>query len=269
MFQVSVADDVLSAQPNRVEEFPGVFSGWHGPLLFLISPHSSSDVDNLTQRAEAARAAVERFWLVTSRGVELPGRWADADGDLPDSVVHPCLLDDGVVIGVAPIDGVVPAQADTMLRIVLGELHSRRVSAHVSCPPSGVDDRSLPPWAAGDESPTDANPRTREDSQQVWYVFRAVHCTTTTGVPYLDREWFRPDGTWSRDMTGALTFENISDSMREVGEFVRRLRVETGADRDPRIAQLNGVLLSAGQDVPLPVPPDSVRDHGHVWRAPV
>jgi hypothetical protein len=265
VFEVSVSDDVLSAQRNGVREFPWLFNGWRGPVLFLVSPHPFSETDNVRQRAEAAQAATQRFWNVDLMGVELPGKWAGES--VTDSVVEPQLLDDGIVVGAFCGDLIGPNQAETLLRILIGELYGRQVSAHVSCPPADVDHRNLRAWPTGSEQP-EVRRFPRDSPDHSWYVYRTVHCVTTTGVRYLEWEWLQPDGTWSRDRTGALTFASTRDAMREVGDFVTRVREETGADEDPRVNNVNGLLLHPEQDHGWPMPPDDIRDHGHVWNLP-
>jgi hypothetical protein len=202
---------------------------------------------------------------VTTSGQELPGTWASHD-PCPNYVEGPRVADDSVLVGASDDDGIDPPQAATMLRILLGELHSRRISARVSCPPADLDVRGLPAWSPTvEENSGSVGEKTREMAPEVWFVDRRVHTVTTTGVPYTDVDWLHPDGTWSRDREGARTFENTPNSMREVGEFIGRLREELHEElRHPD--DINGVLMSPDRDWPFPLPPDTIRDHGHAWR---
>lgn len=269
MLEIEVADDALAAQRNGVSEFPGVFSGWLGPVQFLISPLASPGGASLTALASVAHAASERFWCVTDQGLELPGTWATWNDRVPDEVVEPRIFDDGVVVLASWKDEITPPQAATMLRIVLAELHAQEVSARVSCPPSGLDVRSLP-FAPSSGAQSDGSTRARDESEKRWYVSRAVRTSTTTGVPYDEAEWLQPDRTWSRSQTGAISFDDTASGKAEVIQLVTELRQQADAGRkDPRLGEVNGFLTSPEVEArSTPMPPDSIRDHGHTWTEP-
>jgi hypothetical protein len=247
-----------------------MFSGWYGGVCFLVSPLPSAGGGELSELAGAGKAAVDRFQFVTEQGVELPGAWAVFEDDVPNAFVGPCLVEDGVAVGADGRDAIWPPQAATMLRIVLGELQSRKLSASVSCPPAGLDVWNLPAWSSIAESPSDGGSRARDDSGKRWFVQRTVRSVTTTGVGYTDLEWLQPDRTWSRDKSGAITYEHTPDGRAAVTELAIRLREEAdAAGRDPRLGSPTGVLTSPDEAVgPNRLPPDAIRDHGHVWREP-
>ena len=268
MFEIEVADDVLTAQPGGFSEFPGMFTGWRADVCFLISPLPPGQAREISELGSAAQAAVDRFHFVTGGGIELPGPWAVFDDDVPNGFVGPCRFEDGVIVGAGGQDGTWPPQAATMLRIVLGELHSRKVSARVSCPPSTLDVWALPVWSPVDESSSVRSARTHDDSGKRWYVVRTVRCVTTTGLRYFEDEWLRPDRTWSRDMAEAISFEQTPNGRAVAGDLVVTLR-EAADPADRRFGEVNG-LLTQPEDQARPdlLPPDAIRDHGHVWAAP-
>jgi hypothetical protein len=262
VYEVSVADDVLTAQPDGIREFVDELTGWSGPVLFLVTPSSTAECD-LALVAEAAHAAAERFALVTSSGVELPGSWAMHDDLQPDAVVEPRRYDDGVVVGAFCEDGITPPQADTMLRVLLGELHSRRLSARVSCPPGPVDPESLPVWPGYE--PPEPRPKAAPEDRR-WFVTRTLRCVTTTGVPYTETEWLQTDRTWGRGRSDALTLEQTDTGPLAIRDLIASLpRDSTDASR---VSGVHGVLTSPDGEASGRVPPDTIRDHGHAWQKP-
>jgi hypothetical protein len=271
VFEIEVADDVLAAQSNGVSERPGLLSGWLGPVRFGVAPLASSGGRDLQSAATAAQAAAGRFWFVTAHGVELPGDWAAFDDDVPSEVFGPLLFQDGVLVGASAEDEITPAQGATMLRIVLGELHNRKVSARVSCPPASLNHWNLPAWPEADGSRVDRSSAARDDSAKRWFVFRTVRSVTTTGLRYHDLEWLQPDWSWSRDPAAAMSVENKPGSRAEAAELVTRLREQAtaiGRD-DPRLGEVNSVLMFPEDRLTFhSLPSDSIRDHGHTWREP-
>jgi hypothetical protein len=270
VLQIEVADDVLTAQPNGFSEFPGMFTGWRGDVCFLVSPLPSSGGGDLRDLAAAGQSAVDRFQFVTGQGVELPGSWAVFDDDVPTGVVGPSVFEDAVVIGAGGEDGIWPPQAATMLRIVLGELHQRNISARVSCPPRELNVWKLPGWPSGDDSRSDGSEPARDGSEKHWYIRRAVRTATTTGVRYDDREWLQPDRTWSRDPESALRFDDSQDGRADATRLVVTLREESDATGTAAsLGEVTGVLTSPEVEArSWPMPPESIRDHGHIWTEP-
>ncbi len=267
MYEVIVADDVLSAQDNGMSESPGIFTGWLGPVLFHVQPHPPDASGDLSGIIAAAAAAVERFGLVSAAGLELAGEWMTAERSVADAI-GPRLFRDGVVLGAFGKDEITPAQGATILRVLLGELHGRQVGARVSCAPAGIRMDDLPEVPAS--SPTHDEPEpTVDDPPKRWFVERGVRAVTTTGVPYVDLDWLLPDGTWSRDEQLAVSWDNTRESMMEMGALVTRLREEAESAPDPAHTEIMGVLVTPGRGNPeFSRPPASIRDHGHVWIPP-
>ena len=265
MYEVLVDDDVLAAQSNGVSDSPGVFVGWLGPVLFLVEPHPPTD--DLSDLASAARGAAERFALVNSAGVEMPGHWVAVE----QPGAEPCgpwQLGDGVVVGAFAKDEVTPAQGATILRVLLGELHSRKVGARVSCAPAGIEVDDLPEVPAS-SPPGDEPAPAGEETPKRWLVQRGVRTTTTTGTSYVDLEWLLPDGTWSRNEQLAVSWDNTREAMMEMGALVTRMREEAEQVADPAYTEIMGVLSSPGLgNQGFPRPPAAIRDHGHGWRSP-
>lgn len=269
MVDVRVADDVLAAQPNPVAELPGALSGWLGPVRFVIAPPAHMGDNDLQNLATAAQAAANRFWQVTAYGVELPGPWAASDDDVPTEVFGPLLFQNGLVVGASAEDPITPAQGATMLRIMLGELHSRNVNADVSCPPAGLNHWTLPAWPDVQGSGVDSA-QVLDDSEKRWFVVRTVRTVTTTGVGYHELEWLQPDRSWSRDAAYPIGLENTPGGRAAAVELVTRLREQASATNgDPHLGEVNSVLLFPEKRLLFhSLPPDWIRDYGHTWREP-
>jgi hypothetical protein len=267
VYEVLVDDDVLAAQSTGVSDSPGVFVGWLGPVLFLVEPHPPTSDGDLSDVASAAGAAAERFSLVNTAGVEMPGQWAA----LEQPGAEPCgprLLGAGVVVGAFAKDEVTPAQGATILRVLLGELHSRKVGARVSCAPVGSEVDDLPEVPAPPEPRDEPAPAGAETPKR-WFVQRGVRATTTTGASYVDLEWLLPDATWSRNEQHAVSWDNTREAMMEMGALVTRMREEAEQVADPAYSEIMGVLVPPNRGNPgFPRPPAAIRDHGHVWRSP-
>jgi hypothetical protein len=112
-------------------------------------------------------------------------------------------------------------------------------------------------------------PDAGEEPAKRWFVYRHEPTVTTTGVPYVEWEWLRPDGSWSRDREGTLSFEDESspggsDALGALRATIERLREEADGDARP----VNGLLLSPLEGDSSSLPPDAIRDHGHTWTTP-
>jgi hypothetical protein len=267
VYEVIVTDDVLAAQGNGVSDSPGAFVGWLGPVLFLLEPHPPSSDGDLSQLVAAAAAAAERFELVNAAGVEMPGQWMAIEQPGADSW-GPRHFRDGVVVGAFAKDEVTPAQGATILRVLLGELHSRKVGARVSCAPAGIEVDDLPEVPAPPET-RDEPASPGEQTAKRWFVQRGVRATTTTGASYVDIDWLLPDGTWSRNDQFAESWENTREAMMEMVALVTGMREDAERVADPAYTEIMGVLLTPGDgDASFPLPPAAIRDHGHVRRSP-
>jgi hypothetical protein len=55
--------------------------------------------------------------------------------------------------------------------------------------------------------------------------------------------------------------------MQQAGDLVLHLRAELG--EAPEVGDINAVLLRPDKAAPLPLPPDTIRDHGHTWSMPI
>ncbi len=226
-------------------------------VLFLVEPVPPTH--DLLEVLEAAMAATARFELVDEMGVEHPGEWALLGVSGTDSV-GPKLLGGGVVVGAFAKDEVTRPQATTIREVLLDELRNRGLECRVSAAPAGTVADDLPD--ARPAAPERSRPQQEQEAKR-WFVQRGVRTRTTTGKPYVDLDWLRADGTWTRDHELARSWPNDRESMIEMGALVVRLREQADAAPDPRFGEVTGVLLTPGLGNPgFPRPPVEIRDPG-------
>lgn len=267
MTRVTVAEDVLIAQPNPSREpdydllaergiESWLVTGWFDGVRFLISPDrapssaapSVSGME-LEALATAVRNAAKRYWLVDESGRELPGEWALSDWHTPDFVLGPLRSDDGFVVATATKDGVPLRMGETLVGILRGELERHQLDARISCLPSDVEVMDLPPW----DEPVDE--RHDQDGEKFWYVERSVTRTTTTGVKYFANEYLRPDRQWTSHRSEGIRFPE--DDRAGVADFVSEVRAR---GEDP-VGNVSGLLMPADPDnEPSPLPPKEIRE---------
>jgi hypothetical protein len=215
-------------------------------VRFVAAPLESTDAGDLQDLGAATKAAVDRFWFVSAQGVELPDASAAAvDGSVPTEAFGPLLFEDGVLVGASADDEITPPQAEAMLQILIGELHSRKVRARVSCPPSDLNEWGLTPWGGGDESGSDGASKGSEDSGSRWFIQRTVWSVTPAGISHDDVEWLLPNGTWGQMKAGAVSFDDTPSSRSAARDLVVRLRQEASdAGADPQFGEVTAVLIT-------------------------
>ncbi|WP_151084616.1 hypothetical protein [Nocardioides cynanchi] len=271
MAQVTVADDVLSAQPGTVREMDvtqlvehgveeWVIDHWLGDLRFLVSlgspSGSSGGTAGLDAVVDAVRAAAERFWLVDESGHEHPdlSSTPDADSRTPDQVVGPLRLGSGVVVATGTKDGVTVPMGEALVSILREELGRLEVDVHVTCLPEDVGLDDLVPFdTAPAPEPTE---RAAGPAQKFWYVARPV-ARRGRGARAFDRHFLTPDLSWSPDQEDGISFDEAD---RDVAvRLVMRLR----ADDDGQEGEVLALLLGATSERPRPLlPADPDRDPG-------
>jgi hypothetical protein len=273
MAQVTVAEDVLSGQPEPVRELDvnllverdiqeWLIDHWLGEVRFLVSPGGGAPLgtaesqapteQQLDNVATAVRAAVERFWLVEESGRELPGSWAVPDSRTPDVVLGPLRSDAGIVVATRTQDGVTVPMGEALVKILREELEGLDEDTHIACLPSEVELNDLTPW----DDPAPAETATENQGQSdtmFWYVTRWVE-TTVNGFRRQDTYYLRADMTWVADPAEGVSFAEADDD--SVRALLVQLRAEAGGDHPDSI---NAHLLAATSDEPHPLRPEETQ----------
>jgi hypothetical protein len=273
MAQVTVADDVLSAQPNPVRELDiealterdveeWVIDHWQSDVRFLVLPdrphpatpsHADADAEaRLEAVASGVRAAAERFWLVDESGRELPDLSATylADFRTPDQVVGPLRSGPGVAVATGTKDGVTVPMGKVLVDILRQELERLEVDSHIAALPGDVDLAGLTPYDDG-VPPEPEGPSDVRFEGKFWYVSRPVTQTSANGVRRFDRHYLCPDLSWSRDQADGISY--AQSDRATVFELVVQLRAE-----DDEEGEVTALLLPATSAAPHPMPPEEI-----------
>ena len=269
MAQVTVADDVLSAQPGTVRELDVaalverdvqelVIDHWLGDVRFVVSPLNASPAAGAEAEAQTGavaagvRAAAERFWLVDESGRELPDLAATEVADLhtPDQVVGPLRSDSGIVVATGTKDGVTVPMGEALVKILREELGRLDVDVHIACLPEEIElDDLMPHDTTAPDAPAQSAPRFE---QSYWYVTRPVR---RTGRGYGDH-FLCSDSSWSPDQADAVSYAEADRAV------VARLVETLPAARSDETGEVTAVLLPATTETPRPLPPPEGTSEG-------
>lgn len=274
MGQVTVAEDVLDAQPSPVRELDvdllvehdiekWVIDHWLDDVRFLVAPGRGAASGTLASNgpeerqlddvATAVRAAADRFWLVEESGRELPGTWAVPDSRTPDVVLGPLRSDAGIVVAAGTKDGVTVPMAEALLNILREELDRVDVDTHIACLPREIAVNDLRPWH-DPPPPETAAETTGQTEQMCWYVMRWVTETTASGFRREDAYYLRPDMEWTQDPGEGVSFAE------EDRDSVARLLTKVRAVEGDEVNAVNALLLPATDGAPRPMRPEDVRE---------
>jgi hypothetical protein len=278
MAPVTVADDVLSAQPSPVRELDlellaehdiqeWVIDHWQSDVRFLVSPDgphpaSATGAEALTEArldtvAIGVRAAAKRFWLVDESGRELPDMSATYLSDLrtPDQVVGPLRSGSGIVVATGTKDGVTVPMGEALVNVLREELERLDVAAHIACLPNDIDLDDLTPY--DDTAPPEPSARSHaQPEDKFWYVTRPVTRTAASGIRRFDRYFLHPDFTWSQDHENGVSFAQADRA--QVFRLVEKLR----ATADSEDGEVTALLLPATSAEPHPLPPEEISGRG-------
>jgi hypothetical protein len=138
MTEVTVSADVYWVDPQVADLFP---HSWFGDPTFIVA------TDDTVGAVAALTEAVARFLVMDDTGRELTatqvasGRWWT-----PGGASGPYLTDQGIVVSLDCDGEFSRARGQAMIEVLVAELWSRQVSAHVARPPEGLDWANAPRW---------------------------------------------------------------------------------------------------------------------------
>lgn len=130
MAGVTVASDIFDQQGEKYDE--GLGDGWETSPAFLVVS------DDQEKAARALYAAAGRFYAVDQDGNELtPAEVAGAQYT-PNYISDVFLTDLGPMIWTDTKGELSKGMAEGMLRILVAELRSQEITAHVTAPPADL-----------------------------------------------------------------------------------------------------------------------------------